>query len=487
MMIIRQTLLIGPVLALLVATPVSLPVASSANLAYSQGSQAASPQNHSGRGRKARKKFVPAVATPIVVRDVRFKSYPDHTRLVLDLQRSTSFTQNRLKDPDRIIIELQNARLAKTANDSLAEAGFPGEVTIAQPHPRSVTISLDMNALSDYKLLPLSRPDRLVLDVFQSHTSAQPAAPPQLTPTSTAPSASTAPPQQPPAITAAPASPAPADETEEAGGPVAVPPTPEAAPPAAPPVQQAKAPAPRAVVPPVKFEARTPRNDIKIIVIDPGHGGKDPGAIGRSGMAEKDITLFVALRLRDLIVRHLRKAVLMTRDRDVFIELEDRAKFANNMGADLFISVHVNSHPQRSTKGVEIYHFGEASDRRALEVAARENGTPIKDTGIGWEYLVADLLTTKKVQESLDLAWTTKKAMISRLDNYYDVEDHGVKTAPFYVLRFTAMPSILAEIAFITNPTEERLMQSDAFLNRIAESIFDGIKSYLRPVQTASR
>jgi N-acetylmuramoyl-L-alanine amidase len=204
-------------------------------------------------------------------------------------------------------------------------------------------------------------------------------------------------------------------------------------------------------------------------------------------MAEKDITLFVALRLRDLILRHLKKGVLMTRDRDVFIELEDRAKFANNMGADLFVSIHVNSHPQRSTKGLEIYHFGEASDRRALEVAARENGTPIKDTGIGWEYLVADLLTTKKVQESLDLAWTTKKAMLTRLDDYYDVEDHGVKTAPFYVLRFTTMPSILAEIAFITNPMEERLMQSDAFLHRVAESIFDGIKAYVKPVQTAAR
>lgn len=241
------------------------------------------------------------------------------------------------------------------------------------------------------------------------------------------------------------------------------------------------------MAPPHKIEPKAVRNDIRIIVIDAGHGGKDPGAIGRSGMAEKDITLFVSLRLRELIIKRLGKGVLMTRDRDVFIELEDRAKFANNMGADLFVSVHVNSHPQRSTKGVEIYHFGEATDRRALEVAARENGTPIKDTGIGWEYLVADLLTTKKVQESLELAWTTKKAMIARLDDYYDVEDHGVKTAPFYVLRFTTMPSILAEIAFITNPTEERLMQSDAFLYRIAESIFDGIKTYVKPLQTVSR
>jgi N-acetylmuramoyl-L-alanine amidase len=91
------------------------------------------------------------------------------------------------------------------------------------------------------------------------------------------------------------------------------------------------------------------------------------------------------------------------------------------------------------------------------------------------------------VQESLELAWTTKKAMLTRLDDYYDVEDHGVKTAPFYVLRFTTMPSILAEIAFITNPTEERLMQSDAFLNRMADAIFDGIKAYVKPAQTVSR
>ncbi len=455
MITLRHILLIGSVLAVLVVAPVSLPVSPSVDLAYSQGSRSSSSQTPTGRGRKARKKLVPAAVTPALVRDVRYKSYPDHTRIVLDLQRTTSFTQNRLKSPNRIIIELQNAQLGKTAKERLADAEFPAEIAIAQPHPRSVTISLDMNALTDYKLLPLTRPDRLVVDIFQNDVQAKPAAP-----------------TRPPVVAdAPPPSPTPSgllDASTASDQPA------EAAPPAPP------------AKPQVTLEAR-PRQEIKLIVIDPGHGGKDPGAIGRSGMAEKDITLYVGLRLRDLIVKHLKKGVLMTRDRDVFIELEDRAKFANNMGADLFISVHVNSHPQRSTKGVEIYHFGEASDRRALEVAARENGTPIKDTGIGWEYLVADLLTTKKVQESLELAWTTKKAMIARLDDYYDVEDHGVKTAPFYVLRFTAMPSILAEIAFISNPTEERLMQSDAFLNRMATSIFDGIKSYLKPLRSASK
>ena len=97
--------------------------------------------------------------------------------------------------------------------------------------------------------------------------------------------------------------------------------------------------------------------------------------------------------------------------------------------------------------------------------------------------LVADLLTTKKMEESLELAWTTKQAMVSHLDTHYDIVDHGVKTGPFYVLRFTAMPSILAEIAFLSNPTEERLMQGRAFLSRIAEGLFEGVKAFINPPQ----
>jgi N-acetylmuramoyl-L-alanine amidase len=169
----------------------------------------------------------------------------------------------------------------------------------------------------------------------------------------------------------------------------------------------------------------------------------------------------------------------MTRDRDVFVELEERAKFANSHNADLFVSIHVNSHPSHHVKGVEIYHFGEAKDQRALEVAARENGTPLNSTGVGWEYLVADLLTTKKIESSLDLAWTAKESLIAHMSRRYSIHDHGVKTAPFYVLRFTTMPSILAEIAFISNPDEERLLRQPAYLNDVALSLYKGITSFL--------
>ena len=222
-------------------------------------------------------------------------------------------------------------------------------------------------------------------------------------------------------------------------------------------------------------------------MIDPGHGGKDPGTIGRHGTTEKDITLKIASLVKDMLGKVPNTRVLMTRERDVFIELEDRAKFANSKNADLFVSIHVNSHPHKGVRGLEIYHFGEAKDQRALEVAARENGTPLNNTGVGWEYLVADLLTSKKIEDSLELAWTAKQAMVTRLNGRYNTIDHGVKTTPFYVLRFTTMPSILAEIAFMSNPAEEEQMRTQAFLTHIAESIVDGVKTYLQPSRLSAK
>ena len=369
---------------------------------------------------------------PVVVQDVRVQSNAETTRLVFDLQRQVQVQQRREHHPDRLILELQNARLSTQATHRLAGQAMPASVSVRQitpnGHSKARAVWVTLTDVADYKISPLSKPPRLVVDVVVRKDQGDPA--------SAAP-----PPSKLPAT--------PADA-----------PTP-AKPPAG-------------------------RNGVKLIVIDPGHGGRDPGAVGHGGLEEKRITLRVGLLLRDLIAQQLKKPALMTRDRDVFVELDDRAKIANSKDADLFVSIHVNSHPQRSTKGLEIYHFGEASDRRALEVAARENGTPISETGVGWQLLVADLLTTKKIQDSLELAWHTKEAVVNRLKEGYDVDDHGVKTAPFYVLRFTSMPSILAEIAFISNPGEEKLMQTDAFLTRIAEGILEGIRSYLNPpVQTA--
>jgi N-acetylmuramoyl-L-alanine amidase len=364
---------------------------------------------------------------PILVQNIRVQTSAQSTTLVFDLQRQVQVQHRRGHHPEQFILELQNTRLSPQASARLANLSIPDSISVRQAapavHSKARTVLVTMTNVTNYRVSPLTKPPRLVVEVVNRKEAGE------TTPL---------PPSQ--------AKPSPAQDE--------APPSPKPSP---------------------------PGNGVKLIVIDPGHGGRDPGAVGHGGTEEKRVTLRVGLLLRDLIAQQVKKPVLMTRDRDIFVELDDRAKFANSRDADLFVSIHVNSHPQRSTKGLEIYHFGEASDRRALEVAARENGTPISETGVGWQYLVADLLTTKKIQDSLDLAWHTKEAVVSRLKDVYDVDDHGVKTAPFYVLRFTSMPSILAEIAFISNPGEEKLMQTDAFLTRMAEGILDGIRSYLNP------
>ena len=428
---------------------------------------------------KTKKPAHKSVAHPqdgALVQNIRVKDYSDYTRLVLDLDQTTTFTQSRQESPNRAIVELQNTRLSERLRAKLSGRKLPNEVSIAQPHAHSVTVSVNLSQVRDYKLIALSRPERLVVDLYHRSEKDEPVLgqPGEPAAPVTTVAKTPAPASDPIAEPTPQAQVAKTQQTQADQQPPTAKPAPAALP----------VPAPS----PVRSQPRsTPGKDIKLIVIDPGHGGKDPGAIGQQRTAEKDITLQVGLKLRDLITKYLGTQVLMTRDRDVFVELGDRAKFANSKDADLFVSIHVNSHPQRNTKGLEVYHFGEASDRRALAVAARENGTPIESTGVGWQYILADFVTSKKIEKSQELAWTTKQAMVAHLDDHYDVVDHGVKTAPFYVIRFTTMPSILAEIAFISNPTEEKLMRTETFTSRMADAIFQGIRDYVSPIQTAAR
>jgi N-acetylmuramoyl-L-alanine amidase len=376
---------------------------------------------------------------PTIVRNIRTSPSRDVTRLVLDLTKPPTY-EVKDTDPERLVVQINNTVLGKSSRLRVSGGTIPRVFQVSQSHPRVVTIALARRQLTEYKIFALTDPDRLVIDIRQRpHEDTRP-----IGDISTSPVASGSPP-------AAPVIPSPAitDSNGSATG---------------------KA-------------SRTG----KTIVIDPGHGGKDPGTIGRHGTTEKDVTLKLALLLKDLLAKQPDTRVFMTRERDIFVELEDRAKFANSKEADLFVSIHVNSHPHKGVRGLEIYHFGEAKDQRALEVAARENGTPLNSTGVGWEYLVADLLTSKKIENSLELAWTAKQAMVSGLSGRYSTIDHGVKTAPFYVLRFTTMPGILAEIAFMSNPAEEEQLRTPAFLTHLAESIADGVRAYLQPSRLTAR
>jgi N-acetylmuramoyl-L-alanine amidase len=384
----------------------------------------------SKRSRSSQVSIAPQTLPPATVQNLRTAFSPDLFRLVLDLDRKTKVKKHVPSREEGLVVEIPHAALSKSAQMKIAQGTLDGRFIVRQTHADSVTVALPNASFQTYALFSLTNPPRLVVDVIPAaqQPTAQPAAVPSL----------------------------------DAAEPLVVPTAP-----------------PQPLPPPAK--------GFTTIVIDPGHGGRDPGAHGLRGTEEKDITLKVALKLRELLKKDPSVRVLMTRDRDVFVELEDRARFANGNEADLFVSIHVNSHPQRSVRGIEIYHFGEAKDQRALELAARENGTPLGSTGVGWEYLVADLLTAKKIEASLELAWTTKEAMIGHLNGQYALVDHGVKTAPFYVLRFTSMPSILAEIAYISNAAEEDLLRTGVFITRVAESLHEGVTAFLAASKQSAR
>jgi N-acetylmuramoyl-L-alanine amidase len=358
------------------------------------------------------------------VDNLRYDRSAKRSRLVFDLTRPVRFTHQRSADPDQFIVDLKNARLSDTVKNKIDTEGFPGEIEVTQQaNPRHVRIILEMDDIAGVKLQTFAKPPRLVMDYFPKTAQSTVGAQPKIT-----------------------------------------------LPPVARQITQAQ---------------RQARLDIDTIVLDPGHGGKDPGAIGRNGLTEKEVVLDVALRLRDLLRDRLGKNVFLTREKDQFIELDDRAKFANRHKADLFVSIHINSHPKRNTRGVEMYHFGIASDRRAMEVAARENGDSIDHANDFVDLIKADLALTKRIEDSQNLAWETKLAFVNLVGSRYELEDHGVKTAPFYVLRYTAMPSILAELAFISNPTEERRLRQNDFRQRAAEGLFEGIRNYLNSTQVA--
>ena len=240
-----------------------------------------------------------------------------------------------------------------------------------------------------------------------------------------------------------------------------------------------------------KTVASLPAMTIDTIVIDPGHGGKDPGAIGRRGLTEKEVVLDIGLRLRNLIQKNLKKTAIMTRNRDKFISLNDRTSLANSKKADLFISIHVNSHPRRSTRGVEIYLLGQSSDKRALTVAARENSVSLEsmshlDKTV--QQILFDLGQDFKVNQSLEIADLTRRSFLRTFSKEYGykVVDLRIKQAPFYVLLNSDMPGILVEVSYISNKTEEKLLRKKRYRQALAETLFEAARQYISSLESIS-
>jgi len=221
------------------------------------------------------------------------------------------------------------------------------------------------------------------------------------------------------------------------------------------------------------------------VVIDAGHGGHDPGAHG-NGINEADLVLDVALRLRKLLTEQAGVDVVMTRDTDVFIPLEERTSIANRESADLFLSIHANASRDTKARGIETYFLNFASNPEAAAVAARENTTSGK-TMHSLPEIVRAITLNNKIDESRDFAELVQKAMVKKLAvKNAELKDLGVKQAPFVVLIGAGMPSVLAEISFVTHRQEGQLLKTSAYRDQIAEALFDAVQGYQKSLKSRS-
>jgi N-acetylmuramoyl-L-alanine amidase len=217
------------------------------------------------------------------------------------------------------------------------------------------------------------------------------------------------------------------------------------------------------------------------VVIDPGHGGKDPGTVGANGVQEKEVVLDVAKRLHRLLAPRDHIEPLLTRTDDQFVSLQDRTAFAQQRGADLFVSIHVNSSPKRDTKGLEVYVLGHASDDDAGATAARENDEPgdgNNDVTSLIQSMLGDLSNSRREEQSLELADILRQSVIHKVEGRYDLVDLGIKRAPFYVLLNAGVPSILSELAFLSNTDDAARLRRPEFRQLIAEALAAGIAKY---------
>ena len=226
---------------------------------------------------------------------------------------------------------------------------------------------------------------------------------------------------------------------------------------------------------------------IKRIILDPGHGGKDPGAIGSGGLREKDVVLKVTKMVARKLTKELGCQVILTRKRDVFIPLEERTAIANTDDGDLFVSIHANAAKSPQAHGIETYYLDLTSNKEDMQLAASENSTSSHNIS-DLQKMLSSLMNNSKKQESARLAKIVNKTLLMGMEKKYgNIKNHGIKKAPFVVLIGAQMPSILTEIGFISNPTDARHLRSNQYLEDIADNLTKGIIKYAMTLTMAKR
>ena len=376
-----------------------------------------------------------ATQTPAMVEGLRYWSNPRYTRVVIDASQDTIFTYNELREdpsigkPQRIYIDVHNSRLSRnlqrvvSINDNLLRDARAGQYSAD-----TVRVVVDIKSYKTFKIFSLKNPYRIVLDVWSSE------------------------PQE-----SVVASPAPVPD--DASSPLP----------------------PSAIVKQLALGVRR-------IVIDPGHGGKDYGAPGYiKGVHEKKVVLQIGKRLAEMIRTEIQCEVILTRSTDTYLSLEERTAIANTKEGDLFISIHTNASRDPRAYGIETYILNLATDDESIRVAARENATSTKNIS-DLDSILHDLMQHAKVSESTRLGSYVQNAMLTQLGKEYgQVNNKGVKQAPFYVLLGAEMPSILIETSFISNPREcKRLISSD-YQEKLCRGIVQGIKRYIQETKPLAR
>ena len=492
---------------------------------------------HAGAGLQA---GPPSSATRLAtIKDIRRSVLPDAVRVTIELDSEVPFHEERIGDPARVFVDLPGTRAVPSLVDQTirfeGDADFVRQVRVGR-HPNNLTrVVLDAGGITSYSVYPLYSPYRIVIDCVRAPTTTPavamanavlarvPPAPrdttlrapalvaralpdiglrklPTMSPKATtllAAAAAGVP--APPtaavhaAIESAAAFTAPSPKGPDAAPPVAaaVPPRPSSEPAASLAPPSARQGVESATTPPAYNVtgglsiARQLGLGVSRIVIDPGHGGHDPGAKGKS-VSEAELVLDVALRLEKLLQKVPGVEVILTRRTDEFIPLPERTAIANREGADLFLSIHANAAANVQAHGIETYFLNFANNQSAAAVAARENAASTQAMG-GLPDFVKAIAMNNKLDESRDFALHVQRAMVERQKTANKtLKDLGVKQAPFVVLIGANMPSVLAEMGFVTNTQEARLLKGNAYRQRIAESLFNAIRKYQTSLKNVS-
>lgn len=344
---------------------------------------------------------------------------------MLDIGTLREYTSGELRDPDRIYVDVLQAKLNPILQNQSypIQADYISQVRISQKTPTTVRVVADINfaKVLSYRVYHLFDPFRLVIDIHPVN----------------------------------PAEPSPGTQAKPSGKP----PEPSGS---------------------GYSLARQLGLGVRTIVIDPGHGGAKPGTIGKSGLQEKTINLDVALALQKLLKEKAGIEVVLTRESDIDVPLENRTVIANQKRADLFVSIHVNGHRDRKRGGIETFFLNISPDPEVNRLAALENATSTKNIG-EMKSIIQKIVQNSKIQESRALADRIQRNLVRSLaKDLPGIKSLGVKGGPFWVLIGGEMPSVLVEISHLSNPREEEKLKTRKYRELAAQGIYDGIMEYIR-------